>query len=84
MVVPGGDVVRVAVKRSAIAAFWLKEDHRVVGFNGAREQAFGVSRVGAVHHFQAGRVGELRFGRLGMVVAAFDASTCRCSEGDRR
>ena len=62
VVVPRGNVVRVAVKWTAIAALGLKENHRVVGFNGAGEQTLGVARVGAVHHLEAGRVRELRFG----------------------
>ena len=73
-----------AVERAVIDALGLEEDHRIVVFDGADQQALGVVRRRRDHRLQAGDVREQRFRALAVRLAAEDAAAIGRAHRDRR
>ena len=67
-------LVVVAVERPVIEALRLEEDHRVVVLDRRDQQALGIVGIGGDDGLQTGDMGEQRFGRLRMRLAAEDAA----------
>ncbi len=75
--------VVVAVKWAVVEPLGLKEDHRVVAFDGRDQQALGVIGIRRHHRAQAADVGEEGFRTLAVRLPAIDAAAARHADRQR-
>ena len=76
-------LVRVDLTLVPVAPFGLEEDDGIVGGDGLAHHAQPVGRVARRHHAQAGGVGEVGLGGLGVVLHRADAPAVGDADGER-
>ena len=81
---PARHGLRIAVERATIEPFRFEEQDRIVRFDTADQQAFGIVWIGRHHDGQSRRVREVGLGGLAMIEPAANAATARAADGHGR